>query len=202
MKSISLAMFASATIALESENLTTPNAIFHGLGDCCIYPGMHRFANNIGDGTGAYSKCVEIGNGTLTSWATNFETQAQMACESVAADSNFQGEFNVIGLSQGALIARYIVEQCEMPGKVRNWLSIGGPNMGVADIPHCYEGALCNLVNTIARKLVYLPKIQEHIGPAGYFRTPGGDEDYQNGSVFLAQANNETGSDSVKAAIK
>ena len=36
-----------------------------------------------------------------------------MACENLKADGNFTGEFNVMGLSQGALLARSIVEDVE-----------------------------------------------------------------------------------------
>lgn len=60
-----------------------------------------------------------------------------------------------MGLSQGSLIARYIVEQCDMKGTVRNYLSIGGPNMGVSDIPGCFKGKICEGVNGVARHLAY-----------------------------------------------
>ena len=46
-------------------------------------------------------------------------------------------EFNVIGFSQGGLIARYIAEACPMKGKVRNMITVGTPNMGIADPPVC-----------------------------------------------------------------
>ena len=60
-----------------------------------------------------------------------------------------------MGLSQGALLARYIVESCPIQGKVRNWASIGGPNMGVADVPNCFSGPFCDSINSIARSLAY-----------------------------------------------
>ncbi len=54
----------------------TPTAVFHGLGDQCVNPGMHNFAKEIGDKTGAYSHCVEVGNGSETSFFGNFKKQA------------------------------------------------------------------------------------------------------------------------------
>jgi hypothetical protein len=42
-----------------------------------------------------------------------------------------------------------------MPGKVRNLLSVGGPNMGVDAIPHCSSGYICDKANFVARKMVY-----------------------------------------------
>jgi len=74
----------------------------------------------------------------------------------VKADGNFDGDFYVVGLSQGGLMARYIAEKCDIKGTVKKILSIGGPNMGVMDIPGCIgDGALCTKVNGIARKFVY-----------------------------------------------
>ena len=96
-----------------------------------------------------------------------------------------------MGLTQGALLARYIVESCPIKGKVRNWASIGGPNMGVSDIPHCFSGPLCKVVNAVARDFVYTGLIQNMIGPAGYFRDVWHEKQYMNGSVFLPYLNNE-----------
>jgi len=58
-----------------------------------------------------------------------------------------------------------------MPGTVKKVLSIGGPHMGVMDIPGCIsEGPFCSKINGIARKFVYLNLIQNHCGPCNYFR--------------------------------
>ena len=188
----------------QAANAAIPTAIFHGLGDACIYPGMHSFTKEIADQTGAYAKCLEVGNGSITSMTDNFEDQAEKACNKLLADDNFANaeEFNVMGLSQGALLARYIVESCPIKGKVRNWASIGGPNMGVADIPHCFNGFICNIVNSVARDFVYTEFIQNLIGPAGYFRDAGHYQHYLNGSVFLPHLNNEEDDADAKAARK
>lgn len=49
-----------------------PTAIFHGLGDACIYPGMHSFTKSIKKQTGDYASCIEVGNGSITSITDNF----------------------------------------------------------------------------------------------------------------------------------
>lgn len=77
-----------------------------------------------------------------------------------------------MGLSQGALVARHIATHCEMPGKVRNLLSIGGPNMGVIDVPNCFSGMICHVVNKVVRSIAYMGLLQHHIGPLGYWRDP------------------------------
>jgi palmitoyl-protein thioesterase len=107
-----------------------------------------------------------------------------------------------MGLSQGSLLARYIVESCPIAGHVRNYLSIGGPNMGVTDVPECQSGAICEYVNYVARNLVYFKLIQNYLGPAGYFRDPTHMDSYLTDSVFLPYLNNESGDDATKAAVK
>jgi len=187
--------FTAAAVVATASADAVPTAVFHGLGDACIYPGMHQFTKEIASGTGAFAKCVEVGNGSLTSIFKNFEKQGELGCKNLLAIDEFKNaeEINVVGLSQGALIARYIVESCEGV-KSRNLLSIGGPNMGVTDIPHCFSGGVCKIVNSVARSLVYMNIVQDHLGPAGYFRDPKQFDKYEKDSVFLSFLNNETAS--------
>lgn len=73
-------------------------------------------------------KCVEIGNGADSSILMKFEKQVEHACKSINNDPNFQNQtINVLGLSQGGLIARGIVELCDFGGRVARLISIGGP---------------------------------------------------------------------------
>ena len=88
-------------------------------------------------------------------------------------------------------MARYIVEECDMPGKVRNMLTIGGPHMGVDAVPHCYKGIFCDVINFVIKKLVYIPIAQNMVSPAGYFRDVNNFAAYQRNSVFLPSLNNE-----------
>jgi palmitoyl-protein thioesterase len=127
----------------------------------------------------------------MSSIFENFETQAEEACQSILSDSNFQGEFNVLGLSQGGLIARNIVERCATKGNVRNLVTLGGPHMGVAKIPNCFDGTFCNILNYIADNLVYFDVVQNLLGPAGYFRDPNNLDVYLKDSCFLPYANGE-----------
>jgi palmitoyl-protein thioesterase len=68
-------LFASALLA-SAAIAAVPTAIFHGMGDACRHRGMKNFTKEIGDQTGAYSECVEVGNGGETSLFENFMTQA------------------------------------------------------------------------------------------------------------------------------
>lgn len=191
MKSISICALVAIGLCVQTATAAVPTAVFHGLGDSCFYPGMYEFTNNIANLTGANAHCVEIGWGSVTSIFENFETQAEDACNSVLKMADFQGEFNVLGLSQGGLIARHIAERCPIQGKVRNLITLGGPNMGVAATPHCFTGIFCEMINYIVDNLVYFAAIQDFIGPAGYFRDPNDLENYLANSVFLPYLNNE-----------
>lgn len=168
-----------------------PTAMFHGFGDFCLQPGDIQFNEMIRKGTGAPVKCIEVGTPMVGSIINNFEKMAEKSCQKIAADKTFQGEFNVIGLSQGGLLARYIAEECDMPGKVRNIVTLGGPHMGVAAVPHCFDGIMCDIVNTVAKKFVYQEWAQDWIAPAGYFRDVNDYTTYEKDSVFLPALNNE-----------
>jgi triacylglycerol esterase/lipase EstA (alpha/beta hydrolase family) len=43
-------------------------------------------------------------------------------------------EINILGVSQGGLVGRSIVENCGGP-KVRNLITVGTPNLGFSEIP-------------------------------------------------------------------
>lgn len=63
--------------------------------------------------------------------------------------------------------------------------------MGVAAVPNCATGLICDVINFVARQFVYFPYIQDMIGPAGYFRDPEGLQHYLDYSVFLPYVNGE-----------
>jgi hypothetical protein len=68
MKSIYIAMLAAVISARK-----TPTAVFHGLGDQCLNPGMHDFTREIAQKTDAYAHCVEVAQGSFSSFFLNFK---------------------------------------------------------------------------------------------------------------------------------
>ncbi len=179
------------TVIISINSASLPVAIFHGISDSCIFPGMSRITNFFSTQLGGvYSVCIESGGGPLD-WFTSFHFQAEKACEKVKNDPNLQGEFSVVGISQGALIARYIIEKCEMKGTVKRYVSIGGPQMGVGSFPQCTSGAVCETINKLIGYGVYTSIAQEVIGPAGYFKDITNFNTYLDYSTFLADLNNE-----------
>jgi palmitoyl-protein thioesterase len=180
------------TLSLVQVFLTSyPIAVFHGLGDICLNPGMSDFTKKLGKETDSISHCFESG-GSLLDFSTSFVSQAQKACDHLKNHEDFKGkDISVVGLSQGALIARYIIEECNFGGSVKRFISIGGPQMGVAAFPHCESGIGCNILNKITGSVVYYSAIQNHVGPAGYFKVYNDEESFIKGSTFLAELNNE-----------
>lgn len=166
-----------------------PIAVFHGLGDCCYYPGMAQFTEYLRKSVGKYVRCVEIGDGSTTSWFKAFQSQSEEACAKVKADPEFANGLSVVGLSQGGLIARYIAEACGV--NVHTAVTLGGPHMGVSKLPNCLSGFVCALVNDALDQGVYSPFSQDHVGPAGYFKDQFDFANYLKASNFLANLNNE-----------
>jgi len=130
--------------ALGSSPL--PVAVFHGLNQNCKDKTMVDFVSYLTQSLNQYVVCVEIGNGAATSWLTSMTNQCTEACQKIEANANFANGFNAIGLSQGSLIARYLVQNCANT-KVHTLVTIAGPNMGVSQLPKCMSGTACMLFN-------------------------------------------------------
>jgi len=159
----------------------------------CANPGMGDFTLQIANLTGQYTTCIALGSDQSTfSWFDPLDNQGDNACGQILNDTNLQGTFNVIGLSQGGILARYIIESCNITGRVSKYLSIGGPQMGTNSVPKCAGGGIfCDLVNGVTRKAVYTTYIQENVAPAGYFKNMAQYEAYLEYASFLPSLNNE-----------
>jgi palmitoyl-protein thioesterase len=63
--------------------------------------------------------------------------------------------------------------------------------MGVDAIPGCFSGFACDVVNFLAKRVVYFSFAQNWFAPAGYFRDVNDMKTYEKDSVFLPSMNNE-----------
>ena len=173
---------------------SVPTAYFHGMHDDC-QNNLH-LTQVLSEDLGAPVECIEVGNGIETSMIMQFKKQAEIACQNLLNNPVFQvDEVNVIGFSQGGLIARYIAQDC--PVKVRNLITVGTPNMGVTDTPLCSISdlsenlkALCSLVNFASKSLVYKDFLKD-FSSTGYFRDSDNLSEYLAKSTFLSFLNNE-----------
>ena len=109
--------------------------------------------------------------------------QCQRACEYLKQNQYYSQAraLNLVGLSQGGLMARSILEDCDIAegGKVRNILTIGTPNMGVSEMPElgCNEedvpanmSFVCELEHSLMATFPYTKWAQDNLAAAGYVR--------------------------------
>lgn len=99
--------------------------------------------------------------------------------------------FNIVGLSQGNLIGRGVVELCEGAPPVKNFISLAGPHAGIASVPLCGSGVFCVLADTLIKSEIYSDYVQDHLAPSGYLKIPSNFKGYMENCKFLPRLNNE-----------
>ena len=166
-----------------------PIAIFHGITDSCAMEVTSTLVNDLKNDLGVHVECIEIGNGFLDTIFKNLQSQVEEACDKIKSNPNFQSKFNILGISQGSLIGRYIIEKCDIQGQVVKYMSLDGPQMGIGSIPKLTCGTFCDFLVNITAPQFY--KMQDSIGPAAYFRFKYDQEYYLEHNTFLKMLNNE-----------
>ena len=166
-----------------------PIALFHGILNSCDHEDTSKLVNDLKQDLGVHVECIEIGNGYLDTVFKKFESQVEEACDKINSNPNFQSKFNIIGISQGCLIGRYIIEKCQMKGQVMRFMSFDGPQMGIGSIPKITCGTFCDFLVNITAPLFY--KLSDRIAPAAYFRFKYDQEYYMENNTFLKMLNNE-----------
>ncbi|KAI5073142.1 hypothetical protein GOP47_0011155 [Adiantum capillus-veneris] len=190
-----------SNLSLPSHSL--PFILLHGLGNECDKEGMTWFTELLSNHSGQEGYCVEVGNGIKDSWFTSITTQVDEVCETVKSLSALQSGYNIVGLSQGNVIARGIIQWCEDGPPVNNLISIGAPHAGTASVPYCgtlfledveqdaESKVICSLADFMIKLGVYTSYVQNHLGPAGYVKIPTDLKAYYKGCKFLPRLNNE-----------
>ena len=190
----------------SSESL--PLVFLHGMGDSCFNRGMESITEESGEYLGVYSTCIPTGDDkredTLNGFFMDMDTSVDVFAEKVRADSQLANGFNCVGLSQGNNICRGYIQRYNDP-PVNTHLSIHGPVVGVAALPHCYpdgdHGDLCVDVSDFLAKLAYNQPMQDFLFQANYFRDVNfvNTEEYKKYSQ-MAEWNQEgaTTDDSIK----
>ena len=171
-------------------SFSLPVALIHGFRQSCADYDLESLEQYIGYKTREYSRCIETGGGSIDI-SRSFEDQAKKACELISKDEHYNGDFALVSISQGGILARYVIEKCNTPGKVKVFVSIGGPLAGTHQLPHCFRGVICHLLNSLGDWFVYKGYVQKTLGPAGYFRVSNHIENYYKSNSLLLDVNNE-----------
>ncbi|XP_051116965.1 uncharacterized protein LOC127241791 [Andrographis paniculata] len=171
--------------------VSIPFVVVHGIGDECSSNKVDGFTQELKNLSKSEGFCLEIGNGFMDSWFKPLQEQVEIACTKVKQIKELQDGYNIVGLSQGNLIGRGVVEFCEGGPPVRNFVSLGGPHAGIASLPLCGSGAFCAIVDKLIKSGTYSKYAQAHLAPSGYVKLPNNIGGYLSNCEFLPILNNE-----------
>ncbi|TQE05441.1 hypothetical protein C1H46_008943 [Malus baccata] len=175
------------TLISIPTSLSVPFIVLHGIGDQCSNKGVKQFTEKLSNFSSTEGYCIvffhqycldlpscgEVGDGTWDSWFLPLEEQTRIVCDKVVKEKEeLRQGYNIVGLSQGNLIGRGVVEFCIDGPPVKNFISLGGPHAGTASVPLCGSGIFCIIVNKLLKLEIYTDYIQEHLAPSGYLKLP------------------------------
>jgi palmitoyl-protein thioesterase len=169
-----------STIGLAITALATkPIVLMHGiLSDTTKIAPVAEWLHINTNATPVYP--IEIGNGKQASISSPLPDQLQIFCQKLSdlnqrLDGNLSSGINLIGISQGGLIARGYVQHCNDPpvDSLITWVT---PHGGVYGFPI---------------PDIYTPAKQAENSWSGYWRDPFQYRKYLANSVYLAKLNNE-----------
>ncbi|UJR15877.1 hypothetical protein I4U23_002803 [Adineta vaga] len=173
-----------ATIA--SGSMYRPVVLMHGITSSAA--GMNEFAGWLRTSfPGIYVISVEIGNGVDDSFLWPLDKQVEHFCETVLADEHLRQGFNMLGYSQGSIIARGALERCSLP--VHNLITLSGIHQGVFGIPYLLK--LPIQFRDLITKYAYEKPVQNGISVANYWRDPEQLDRFRSHCHFLPDINNE-----------
>jgi len=115
--------------------------------------------------------------------------QVKIACEKIKSDPHLAGQYiNILGVSQGGLIARGYMERCNDP-PVTNFISWVSPQGGQFGVP-TLNGTINDLLEDVIECCIYDHYVQQFLSFPSYWKDPFKMEAYYQKSEFLADIDN------------
>jgi len=185
--------FRRVNSLLKADN--TPIAILVGFNSYC--GNATGFQTILSSKLDRHNECFELSPdpeyeaAAEYSMVTPIREQGARACELINANPKFQGEFDLLGFSQGTVVSRYLIQYCNLNGKIRNFIAFGGPLNGISSPPCGNWDLICTIKNWIANYQAFTENFASSSAPASYLRFPQYFQRYLDYSPFLAEANNE-----------
>jgi len=184
--------------SLPEENGTTPIVIWHGMGDSCCNPfSMGSVTKYLEKQIpGVYVHSLMIGDNvvqdTENGFFMNINSQIELACQRIQEDPKLKDGYHAVGFSQGGLFFRGLAQRCPVP-RIKNLVSIGGPQQGVYGLPNCLgeNHVICDYVRRLLNYGAYIGWIQRLLVQAQYWHDPLAEEEFSENSLFLADINNQ-----------
>lgn len=148
--------------ALSSEIL--PILIWHSALEHCCGEEINSYSNIIKSqlGNDIHIKSVRIGDSAekdrVNSLTRHPFKQIDEVCREIRNDERFINGYNGLGLSQGGLFMRGLVQRCPYP-PMKNLITLASPHQGVYSYPQCsrYFGPLCNAIQFTLKHFLYTP---------------------------------------------
>ncbi|XP_074268975.1 uncharacterized protein LOC141592277 isoform X2 [Silene latifolia] len=168
-------IFLILIFSLTKAAISLPFVVFLGIGETC--QSMEEFIQILEKDSGNHGHCIMLGDNVEDSVLVPIMDQVTLACQKVKELDELKNGYNLIGISQGGLISRGMIEFCDEGPQVKNFISVGGPQAGVAGAPNCSFPICARLTNLLNLLPVYSTFIQASVAPSNYIKIPTFEEE-------------------------
>ena len=183
-----------STATTPHRNITTPVVLIHGIS---ASNASLSHVKTLLQSYGAHVLNLNIGDGPHDSNFMQMFDQSDFACFSVRLDPNLRNGFHLIGMSQGGLVARGMLQRCP-DIKVHSFISWVSPQAGQFGVPtfttDCRDllhlPLLCDVLNNIVDTFTYDESVQKLLSFLQYWKDPYKMSVYREKSLFLGEINN------------
>lgn len=182
----------------ESSPSPVPVILWHGMGDTCCNPdSLGRikpiFQQELPPGT--IVEAIKIGDTVsddlMHSYLGRMDQQVSVVCNFLQNNASFANGYHAVGFSQGGLFVRALAQKCSTP-QMKTLVSIGGPQQGVAEFPHCTGSHFyCELLRKALDYGAYTWEVQERVIQAQYWHDYTDEDEYTSKNIFLPDLNQE-----------